>query len=285
MRGKMEVQVNNIQQQQKESWDKFSPGWKKWDDLVMDFLNPMGEEIIRSLKLKKKDVVLDVASGTGEPGLTISSVVSDGKVVMTDLSEGMLSVARAKAIKNGVSNCEFYNCNACELPFEDGCFDAVSCRLGFMFVPETHKAAKEIVRVLKPGGRASITVWGAPEKNFWVTCIMDAIQKYIPVTPPPPGAPGMFRCADSGRMISLLEHVGLKDVGHTEITGKVDYGSHDTYWENMNDVGAAVVMALGKADEGTKMMIRQELDELIHQKCCNGNVELDYCAVNFYGER
>ena len=281
----MEVQLNNIQQQQKASWNRFSPGWKKWDDLVMDFLKPMGEEIIRSLKLNKTDVVLDMASGTGEPGLTISSIVSDGKVVMTDLSEGMLSVAREKASKKGNFNCEFYNCDACELPFGDSTFDAVSCRLGFMFVPEMQKAAREMVRVLKPGGRASITVWGEPEKNFWVTCIMDAIKKHIPVPEPPPDAPGMFRCADSALMTDLLEQAGLKNIGQTLLTGKVDYGSHDTYWENMNDVGAAVVMALSEADEQTKMLIRHELDGLIHQKCQNGNVELDYCAVNFFGEK
>ncbi|HKI44010.1 MAG TPA: class I SAM-dependent methyltransferase [Balneolales bacterium] len=281
----MEVQVNNIQQQQKESWNKFSPGWKKWDGLVMDFLHPMGEETIRSLNLKETDTVLDVASGTGEPGLTISSVVSEGKVVLTDLSEGMLSVARNKALRNNILNCEFHNCGACELPFANAVFDAVSCRLGFMFVPDMHKAAKEMARVLKPGGRVSITVWGAPEKNFWVTCIMDAIKKHLPVAPPPPGAPGMFRCADSLHMTNLLKQAGFKNIEQTEINGLVDYGSCDTYWENMNDVGAAVVMALSRAGSETRSKIKQTLYELIHQKCQNGKVRLEYCAVHFSGEK
>ena len=63
----MEFRLVKIREQQRESWDKFSPGWKKWDNLFMEFLKPMGDEIIRLLNPKYNDVVLDVASGTGEP--------------------------------------------------------------------------------------------------------------------------------------------------------------------------------------------------------------------------
>ncbi|MCW8805615.1 MAG: hypothetical protein OQK56_04065, partial [Ignavibacteriaceae bacterium] len=85
----MEQQLEEIREQQKASWNKFSPGWKKWDDLTMDFLKPMGDEIIRLLKPKNNEVILDVAGGTGEPGLTIASMLKDGKVSITDLAENM----------------------------------------------------------------------------------------------------------------------------------------------------------------------------------------------------
>ncbi len=71
----MEQQLEQIREQQKASWNKFSSGWKKWDELTMDFLKPMGTEIIRLLKPKGKDLVLDVAAGTGEPGLTIATML------------------------------------------------------------------------------------------------------------------------------------------------------------------------------------------------------------------
>ncbi len=71
----MEPQLEQIREQQKETWNKFSPGWREWDDFTMEFLKPMGEEIIRLLRLKETDTVLDVAAGTGEPGLTIASIV------------------------------------------------------------------------------------------------------------------------------------------------------------------------------------------------------------------
>ena len=79
----METQLTQIRDQQKEVWNRFSPGWKKWDELTMEFLKPMADEIIRLLKPKDNDIVLDVASGTGEPGLTIATMLSGGKVVAT----------------------------------------------------------------------------------------------------------------------------------------------------------------------------------------------------------
>ncbi len=90
----MEQQLEEIREQQKASWNKFSPGWKKWDELTMAFLKPMGDEMIRLIKPKNNDVILDVAGGTGEPGLTIASMVKGGKVFITDISDGMLKLQR-----------------------------------------------------------------------------------------------------------------------------------------------------------------------------------------------
>ena len=93
----MEQQLEQIRNQQKESWNKFSAGWKKWDNLVMDFLKPMGDEIIRLIDPQKNDIILDVAAGTGEPGLTIASMLNGGKVIITDLAEDMLTIAQENA--------------------------------------------------------------------------------------------------------------------------------------------------------------------------------------------
>ena len=127
----MEQQHEQIREQQRASWNKFSPGWKKWDELFMDFLEPMGNEIIRTLNPKGDDVVLDVAAGTGEPGLTIASRLKRGKVVITDLAQDMLEIARENALRRGIKNIETRACDVCELPFADSTFDAISCRLGF----------------------------------------------------------------------------------------------------------------------------------------------------------
>ena len=99
----------------------------------MDFLKPFGDEIIQQLNLKGTDVVLDVAAGTGEPGLTIASKLKKGKVVITDLADDMLVIANENATKAGINNVEFKVCDVCELPFADNTFDAISCRIGFMF--------------------------------------------------------------------------------------------------------------------------------------------------------
>src|SRR6476661_567278 len=98
----------------------------------------------------------------------------------------MLEVARENAEKRGIKNIETIACDANELPFEDERFDAVSCRMGFMFFPDMLQAAKEMLRVLKPGGRLATSVWGPPEKNFWITATMGTINKHVDVPPPPP---------------------------------------------------------------------------------------------------
>lgn len=75
----MDQELEKIRDQQRESWNRFSPGWKKWDDLMMDFLKPMGDEIVRLINPGVNDNVLDIASGTGEPALTIASIVKGGE--------------------------------------------------------------------------------------------------------------------------------------------------------------------------------------------------------------
>lgn len=280
----MELQLEQISKQQKESWNKFSPGWKKWDDKTMDFLKPSGDEIIRLLKPTGNDLILDVAAGTGEPGLTIAKMLNQGKVIVTDLSEGMLEVAIEKAKKQNITNLETKICDVSELPFNDNTFDAISCRFGFMFFPDMFVAAKEMARVLKPVGRIAASVWGVPEKNFWVTAIMGTIKKYMEIPPSPPDAPGIFRCAESGFIGNLFEQAGLKNVSESEITGKFHCESAEEYWNFMTEVAAPIVGVLSEADDKMKETIRNEVLQAIDQKYPN-NIAIDTSANVIYAEK
>lgn len=281
----MQPQLELIREQQKESWNKFSPGWKKWDALMMDFLKPMGDEIIRLLKPKEDDVVLDVAAGTGEPGLTIAQMLKGGKVISTDLAEGMLESAHENAVKRGIKNFETKVCDVGELPFADNSFDAVSCRFGFMFFPDMLLSAKEMVRVLKPGGRLATSVWNVPEKNFWVTAIAGTLNKNMQLPPPPPGAPGMFRCAASGLIEDLFRQAGLKNISETEVSGRLNSGTTDVYWNMMTEVAAPFVAALSKVDDALKAKIKSEVFRLVNEKYPAGNVAIDSSALVIYGEK
>lgn len=281
----MELEIEQIRDQQKETWNKFSPGWKKWDELTMDFLKPMGDEIIRLLNLKNDAIVLDVAAGTGEPGLTIASHLNGGKVILTDLAEGMLEVAQENAKKRGLKNFETIVCDVSELPFPDNTFDAISCRFGFMFFPDMQLAIKEITRVLKPEGKIATAVWNIPEKNFWVTATMGTISKNIQIPPPLPGSPGMFRCSKAGFMSDLFSQAGLKNISENEVPGKLNCKTTDVYWSLMNDVAAPVVAALSKADDAMRQKIKEEVYSLINQKYSDNNVIIDSSALVIYGEK
>jgi len=281
----MEAQLLQIREQQKEMWNRFSPGWKKWDDLSMDFLKPMADEIIHLLKPKDTDLVLDVASGTGEPGLTIATMLRGGKVVATDLAEGMLEVAKENAVRRGIKNFDIVACDVCELPFPDNSFDAISCRLGFMFFPDMLLAAREMVRVLKPGGRIAATVWDGPERNLWASSIMGIINKNMQLIPSPPGAPGLFRCAKSGFVGDLFKQTGLKNISESEVRGKLNIGNRKVYWNFMTEVVAPVVAALSKADCEMKVKIRSEVFDSIRQNYSDGKLAIDSNAFIIYGEK
>jgi len=281
----MEQQLEQIRDQQKQSWNKFSGGWKKWDELVMDFLKPMGDEIIRLLNPQKTDVILDVASGTGEPGLTIAAKLSGGKVIITDLADHMLEIARENAESRGIYNIETVTCDVCDLPFPDNTFDAISCRFGFMFFPDMLLAANEMVRVLKPGGKIATSVWNVPEKNFWVTAIMATINKNMELPPPPPGSPGMFRCAKDGFISEIFSQAGLKNISQTEIFGKLNCKTSDAYWGMQTEVGAPIVAALSKASDDMKEKIKIETYAALSQKYPDGNIIIDSSALVIYGEK
>jgi len=251
----------------------------------MEFLKPLGDEIIRLLQPRSDDFVLDVAAGTGEPGLTIAAMLGNGKVIVTDIAEGMLEIARESAARRGLDNLETQLCDVCELPFADSTFDAISCRLGFMFFPDMQLAAKEMARVLKPGGKIATAVWNVPEKNFWVTAIGGTINKNMQLQPPTGDEPGIFRCAERGFIANIFHKAGLTNISEYEVTGKLDVGSTDVYWTLMTDVAAPFVAALSKADNAMKETIKTEVYELVNQKFPNGNTKFDSSALVIYGEK
>jgi len=281
----MEAQLVQIREQQKEVWNRFSSGWKKWDELTMDFLKPMADAIIDHIKPKDSDMVLDVASGTGEPGLTIATMLRGGKVIAVDLAEGMLNIANENANRRGIKNFETITCDVSDLPFPDNSFDAISCRFGYMFFPDMLLAAKEMVRVLKHGGRIAVTVWNEPEKNFWATSLLSIVNKNMKVTSPPQGAPGLFRCARSGMIPDLFKQAGLKNISEKEVGGKLIPGNRKIYWNFMTEVVAPVVAALSNADCEMKVKIRSEVFDLIKQKYPDGALTLDSNAFVIYGEK
>jgi ubiquinone/menaquinone biosynthesis C-methylase UbiE len=281
----MEQQFEQIREQQRQVWNKFSPGWRKWDDFTMAFLEPMGAAIISRLQLKDTDIVLDIAGGTGEPGLTIASIVTSGKVVITDLAEGMLDIARDKAAKKGFTNIETLACDVSELPFKDGSFDKISCRMGFMFFPDMLMAAKEMTRVLKPGGIIATSVWGTSDKNPWITIVMNAIKNNLDLPTPVPGAPGMFRCASPGFMAGIFRQAGLKNISEEEVSGKLTAGNTENYWNFHNEVGAPIVAAMSKADETTRAKIKKQVFEDVDRKYPDKKTNIDFAAITISAEK
>ena len=132
--------ADEIRDAQRVTWAGLSAGWEKWDSVIMDQLGPVGAAIIESLDIADGHEHLDIASGTGEPGLSIAKLLPKGRVVLTDLAAEMLDVAARRAMAQGIANIETKVCSADDLPFNDASFDSVSVRFGYMFFPDVAKA-------------------------------------------------------------------------------------------------------------------------------------------------
>ena len=281
----MSSNLDQIRDQQRETWDRFSAGWKKWDELVLRWLAPFGEAMIRRANLQENSDVLDVAAGTGEPGLTAATLVPHGRVTVTDLSERMLAVAAENAARRGLRNFETRACDAGALPFPDASFDAVLCRFGFMFFPDVASAVREFARVAKPGARVCAAVWSTPDKNSWATTVMGTIAHHVDMPPPLPGLPGLFRCAPEGTMRAAFEEAGLRDIEEEEVATLMVHETPDQYWQFMTEIAAPVVAGLGKADAATRERIRTETLDVARRSVRDGTVQMLSTATVIVGTR
>jgi len=247
--------ADEIRDAQRATWARCSAGWEKWDTVITRQLSPVGAAMIDSLDIAEDHHHLDIASGTGEPGLSVARLLPAGRVVLTDLAPEMLDVAARRAEAQGITNIETTVCSADDLPFDDAAFDSVSVRFGYMFFPDAATATAEFARVLKPGGRVCSSVWVKPEANPWTAIVMQAIATEVVLAPPDPAGPNMFRYAAPGAVSALYEAAGLRDVAEWDIDVELVTQSPGQYWEMVSEHVSPAVAALDQLDEPARKRI------------------------------
>ena len=137
-------------------------------------MEPWTDDLIRSARCRDGDRVLDVACGPGLVANRVNQV--SGKLCMVtgiDLNEGMLNIARRN------QNIEWHQGSATELPFGEGSFDVVLCQQGLQYFSDRIAAVKEMARVLSPGGRIALNVWGALERQIFHASLVEGIGKFL----------------------------------------------------------------------------------------------------------
>ena len=201
----------------RHEWTGAAPLWQKWNRKFVIQTRAATELVVRGAQVGIGMTVLDLASGTGEPALSLADAVGpQGRVVATDIVPQMLDAARQNAAARGLTNLEFHVADAESLPFADGEFDRVTCRFGIMFFPDIPGAMAEIRRVLKPGGRACFAVFGSLDENPLFAVSLGPFLKRVKLPPPPPDAPHIFRFADQAKLASALSSAGF----HNATTNK-----------------------------------------------------------------
>ena len=171
---------------------------------------PVTDALIAAAGIAEGQSVLDVATGPGDPALTLAPIVGpDGLVIGIDPVPAMIAAARREAARLNFTNTQFEVASADELPFSDATFHAAISRFGVMFFPSPLDGIREMLRVLKPEGKLALAAWHLPAGNPFFRVVENILDRYIAPAPSDPDAPNSFRFATPGKLLSILTEAGV----------------------------------------------------------------------------
>lgn len=240
---------------QRYGWDRAALHYEgRWSRQ----LGPAQELLLRMAELEPGEEVLDVACGTGLVTFPAARRVGPrGRVVGTDISQGMIDEGMRLAGAAGIGNVRFERMDAEELDLPDAGFDAALCALGLMYVPDPVAALAGMHRVLRPGGRAVAAVWGPRSACGWaeVFPIVDArVNSEV--------CPLFFQLGTGDSLAAGFREAGFEEVVTERISVPLPYDSDDDAVGAAFD-GGPVAMAWSRFDEATRAECRREYLESI----------------------
>jgi ubiquinone/menaquinone biosynthesis C-methylase UbiE len=216
--------------------------------------------------------VLDIATG---PGYVAGRASKRGaRVLGVDLSAQMLERARGAH-----QHVEFREGDAENLPLPSASFDAAVANFGLLHVGRPEKVVAEIARVLVPGGRAALTVWGPPDRARIFGLVPDALRTAGVSSPDQiPQGPDFFRFSSDTEFFRLLSSAGLRDASVRTIEFQHGVPGAEHLWDGMlhGSVRTRALLALQTA-EG-RQRIRGEFVRLLESHRVDGGFDIPVCV-------
>jgi SAM-dependent methyltransferase len=218
-------------------WSREAEIFRRWYPQHAYRTKAVTEAIIAAANVRSGMHVLDIACGSGEPSLTIASVVGKaGRVTATDLTEEMLGVIRENAREKRIENIEFRQADAAALPFPDQSFDAVSCRYGVMYFSDVSRAMHEIHRVLKVEATAALTAWGPVDSNPHWKSTFGVLQRHFDLPPRKREVGNPFLFDEPSLLGDELRKAGFEGVSSKLISVPYPFpGPPELAWQNFFD--------------------------------------------------
>jgi ubiquinone/menaquinone biosynthesis C-methylase UbiE len=264
--------------------EAIAPTWERRRAEVEELSAPFREWMLRALGPREGDTVLELAAGVGDTGFEAAALVGEtGRLMTTDVSPAMLEAARRRGAELGVANAGYRVMDAERIELDDNSVDGVLCRFGYMLMADPATALAETRRVLRPGGRLALAVWGTAEQNpFFVTIAVSLVQRgHLPLPEPPP-APGPFSMASSERTEGLLRRAGFAEVRTEEVAGRFVASDADEYLSVIADTAGPIGLTLRGLAEPDRAAVNADVENSLRRFAADGGYEipcLALCAV------
>jgi SAM-dependent methyltransferase len=256
-------------------WAAVAASWGEHAAYVDERGTRVTAELLSRAHPRPGDRVLELACGAGGVGLAAAKLVAPGgEVVLSDVVPAMTEIAATRAGAAGLGNVTARPLDLEDIDEPDAAYDVVFCREGLMFATDPACAAREIRRVLRPGGRAAVAVWGPRERNPWLGLVFDAVSAQTGKPVPPPGLPGPFSLGDAGRVPALLSDAGLSSVAMSELPTPLRASSFEEWWARTSALAGPLAKMLTSLPEPAMLALTARLQEAIAPYTTPAGVEI-----------
>jgi ubiquinone/menaquinone biosynthesis C-methylase UbiE len=268
-------------------WETSSRYWKKHQATIERMFAPLTRAIVAAANIQPGQSILDIGGGSGEPSLTLSTVVGEsGRVAYTDPASGMVQTARNEAEQRGLSNITFHQSPAERLPFPDNTFDVVVGRLSAMFFVDPKSAFREILRVAKTGGRIAFLVWGSRDANPFFSLIGDVLNQFVPAEPEDEDAPTAYRFARSGKLAKVISDAAAIEVTEETLSFRIAHSIDiETFWELRTETSDTFRSKLSQLDSKQVAEVKAATAKAVSRFFESGNMNFPAQALIVTGRK